>query len=79
MGVVLEATGNTSVALEARNFNSVNGVVSYPGIYRQEQQTKDAGEVFNNLVLSNRISFGSMNVNRTYFLKRARDLSQIKK
>lgn len=77
--VVLEVTGNTSVALEAQNLTSVNGVVSYLGIYRQEQLTEDAGKVFTNIVLGNRVSFGSVNANRTYFLKGARDLSGIRK
>ncbi len=76
--MVLEVTGNTSVALEAQNLTSLNGIVSYLGIYRQEQATEDAGEVFTNLVLGNRVFFGSVNANKTYFLEGAKDLSRIK-
>ena len=75
--VVLEVTGNTSVALEAQNLTSVNGIVSYLGIYRQEQATEDAGKVFTNLVLGNRVSFGSVNANKSYFLRGVKDLSRI--
>jgi threonine dehydrogenase-like Zn-dependent dehydrogenase len=75
--MVLEITGNTSVALEAQNLTSVNGIVSYLGIYRQEQATEDAGKVFTNLVLGNRVSFGSVNANKSYFLRGVKDLSRI--
>jgi glucose 1-dehydrogenase len=76
--IVLEATGNTSVALEAQNLTAVNGIVSYLGIYRQEQETEDAGKVFTNLVLGNRVLLGSVNANKTYFLGGVRDLSDIR-
>jgi len=76
--LVLEVTGNTSVALEAQNLTAVNGIVSYLGIYRQEQATEDAGKVFTNLVLGNRVLIGSVNANKAYFLKGARDLSRIR-
>lgn len=77
--LVLEVTGNTSVALEAQNLTSVNGVISFLGIYRQEQGTEDAGKVFTNMVLGNRVNFGSVNANKTYFLEGAKDLSRIMK
>ena len=57
----------------------MNGIVSYLGIYKQEQATEDAGKVFTNLVLGNRVVFGSVNANKTYFLRGAKDLSLIKK
>jgi threonine dehydrogenase-like Zn-dependent dehydrogenase len=77
--LVLEATGNTSVALEAQNLSSVNGVVSYLGIYKQQELTEAAGKIFTNLVLGNRVMFGSVNANKNYFVKGAKDLSGIKK
>ena len=55
--LVLEATGNISAALEAQNLTSVNGIVSYLGIYKQGKITEDAGKVFTNLVLGNRVIF----------------------
>lgn len=77
--IVFELTGNTSVALEAQNLTSVNGVVSYLGVYKQEQQTEDAGKIYTNLVLGNRVQFGSVNANKTYFVKGVRDLQKIKR
>jgi glucose 1-dehydrogenase len=75
---VFEATGNAAVALEAQRLTSVNGIVSYLGIYGQGQSTYDAGKAFTDLVLGNRALFGSVNANKTYFLKGARDLARIK-
>jgi threonine dehydrogenase-like Zn-dependent dehydrogenase len=77
--LVLEATGNTSVALEAQNLSSVNGAVSYLGIYKQQKLTEEAGKIFTNLVLGNRVMFGSVNANKSYFLKGVKDLAGIKK
>jgi threonine dehydrogenase-like Zn-dependent dehydrogenase len=75
--IVLEVTGNTAVALEAQNLTRVNGVVSYLGIYKEGQATEDAGRVFTNLVLGNRVLLGSVNANKAYFLKGVKDLSRI--
>lgn len=77
--LVFELTGNTSVALEAQNLTSVNGVVSYLGVYKEEQQTEDAGKIYTNLVLGNRVQFGSVNANKTYFVKGVSDLQKIKR
>jgi glucose 1-dehydrogenase len=77
--MVFEVTGNTSVALEAQDLTSANGIVSYLGIYRQGRSTYDAGKAFTNLVLGNRVIFGSVNANKAYFLRGARDLSLIKR
>ena len=75
---VLEATGSTSVALEAQNLCDTNGVVSFVGIYRSQKASEDAGKVFTNLVLGNRVYFGSVNANISYFRQGAADLAKIK-
>jgi threonine dehydrogenase-like Zn-dependent dehydrogenase len=77
--LVFELTGNTSVALEAQNLTSVNGVVSYLGVYKEEQATENAGKIYTNLVLGNRVQFGSVNANKTYFVMGVRDLQKIKR
>ena len=77
--VVFEATGASSVALEAQNLCSANGVVSFVGIYRSKVTTEDAGRVFTNLVLGNRLYFGSVNANISYFRQGALDLVSIGK
>ena len=77
--LVFEATGSTSVALEAQSLCSTNGVVSFVGIYKSEAETEDAGKVFTDLVLGNRVFFGSVNANISYFRRGAKDLVQIRK
>jgi glucose 1-dehydrogenase len=77
--IVFEVTGNSSVALEAQNLIETNGVVCYLGIYRTEQGTEDAGGLFTNLVLGNRIHFGSVNANKAYFEKGVNDLIRIRR
>ena len=75
--LVFEATGSTSVALEAQNLCGTNGVVSFVGIYKSQAGTEDAGKVFTNLGLGNRVYFGSVNANISYFRKGASDLVKI--
>ena len=77
--LVFEATGSTAVALEAQNLCDTNGVVSFVGIYRSQAGTEDAGKVFTNLVLGNRVYFGSVNANISYFRKGASDLVKIRR
>lgn len=77
--VVFEATGSTGVALEAPRLTAVNGIVSYLGLYRRGESTYDAGGAFTNLVLGNRVLFGSVNANKSYFLTGVRDLSRVRR
>lgn len=77
--IVFEVTGNPSVALEAQHLIGTNGVVCYLGIYKMEQGTEDAGELFTSLVLGNRVHFGSVNANKSYFEKGVKDLMRIRK
>jgi glucose 1-dehydrogenase len=77
--IVFEITGSTSVAVEAQQLASINGVVCFLGIYKQGEQSEDAGKIFTNLVLGNRAFFGSVNANRSYFEKGVKDLVSIRK
>ena len=77
--LVLEATGSSSVALEAQNLCRTNGVVSFVGIYRSKVASEDAGKVFTNLVLGNQVFFGSVNANISYFRQGALDLVEMGK
>lgn len=77
--IVFEITGNTNVAFEAQHLIRTNGVVCYLGIYRKQQDTGDAGRLFTDLVLGNRVLFGSVNANRSYFERGAKDLQAIRK
>ena len=74
---VLEATGSPSVALEAQNLCAVNGVVSYLGVYRSALASEDAGRAFSNLVLGNRVFFGSVNANISHYRSGVTHLDRI--
>ncbi|MHB8568136.1 MAG: glucose 1-dehydrogenase [Nitrososphaerales archaeon] len=77
--IVFEVTGSPPIALEAQDLIRVNGVVCYLGIYRQEVDTQNTGKLFTDMVLGNKIHFGSVNANRSYFERGAKDLMRIKK
>lgn len=77
--IVFEVTGNPTIALEAQQLVGVNGVVCYLGIYKMQIDSEDEGKIFTDLVLGNKVHFGSVNANKTYFAKGAKDLSAIKK
>jgi threonine dehydrogenase-like Zn-dependent dehydrogenase len=77
--IVFEATGASSLALEAQNLCDTNGVVSFVGIYRSKVASEDAGRVFTNLVLGNRLYFGSVNANISYFRQGVVDLVRMER
>jgi threonine dehydrogenase-like Zn-dependent dehydrogenase len=77
--VVFEITGNPSVALEAQDLIMVNGIVCYLGIYREDQETQNIGKVFTDLVLGNKLHFGSVNANKSYFERGVTDLRKIQR
>lgn len=72
--LLVEATGNTDVALQAQDLIRPAGVASYLGIYRDKILSEDAGKVFTALVLGNRVHLGSVNANKRYFVIGAEDL-----
>ncbi|MHB1909090.1 MAG: glucose 1-dehydrogenase [Nitrososphaerales archaeon] len=77
--IVFEITGSPSVALEAQHLIGTNGVVCYLGIYKMQQDSEDAGSLFTDLVLGNRVHFGSVNANKSYFERGAKDLMSIRR
>ena len=77
--LVLELTGNTEVALEAQKLTRVNGIVSYLGVYKDGEGTENVGRIYTNLVLGNRVQFGSVNANKSYFVQGVKDLQKIKR
>jgi len=76
---VFEITGNPGVAYSAQDLIRVNGIVCYLGIYREDQETQNVGKVFTELVLGNKLHFGSVNANISYFQSGAKDLTKINK
>ena len=65
---ILEATGNSSVAFEAMPQLGNNGVLCLTGVSAGNRSIEIPGDVINlQMVLGNRVAFGSVNANRRYF------------
>jgi threonine dehydrogenase-like Zn-dependent dehydrogenase len=65
---ILEATGNSTVAFEAMAEVGVNGVVCLTGVSGGNSRIEIPSDVINlQMVLGNRVAFGSVNANRRYF------------
>jgi glucose 1-dehydrogenase len=77
--MVFEITGSPSIAVEAQDLIGVNGVVCYLGIYREDTEFQNVGKLFTELVLGNKLHFGSVNANRSYFVKGVDDLVKMKR
>jgi threonine dehydrogenase-like Zn-dependent dehydrogenase len=77
--VIIEGTGNASVALEAMNHLSTNGALCLLGVYSASQLTFQFGDLLREMVLRNKLVFGSVNANKRYFEMGLTDFRQIKK
>jgi glucose 1-dehydrogenase len=65
---ILEGTGNSGVAFEAMRQVGTNGVVCLTGISAGNRSLEIPTDVINlQMVLGNRVTFGSVNANRRYF------------
>jgi glucose 1-dehydrogenase len=65
---ILEATGNSTVAFDAFAEVGVNGVVCLTGVSGGKSRIEIPSDVINlEMVLGNRLAFGSVNANRRYF------------
>ena len=65
---ILEATGNSEVAFEAMAQLGTNGVVCLTGVSAGNRSIEIPADVINlQMVLGNRLAFGSVNANRRYF------------
>ena len=65
---ILEATGNSSVAFEAMPQLGNNGALCLTGVSAGNRSIEIPGDVINlQMVLGNRVAFGSVNANRRYF------------
>ena len=58
--LVLEETGVASVAADAQGLLNPNGVLCLLGIYPSKQASQDIGHVYADIVLGNKITFGSV-------------------
>jgi glucose 1-dehydrogenase len=75
--LILEETGVASVAADAQGLLNPNGVLCLLGIYPPKQATEDIGRVYADIVLGNKITFGSVNANIRYFQRGLEDFAKI--
>jgi len=65
---ILEATGNSTVAFQAMAELGTNGVLCLTGVSGGNSRIEIPADVINlQMVLGNRVAFGSVNANRRYF------------
>jgi threonine dehydrogenase-like Zn-dependent dehydrogenase len=76
--LIIEATGKVEPTLEALDLLRPNGVMCFLGIYREKKTCKEFGKVLTNMVLGNRLMFGSVSSNKTHFEKGINDMIKIK-
>ncbi len=75
--LIFEETGAASVAADAQGLLNPNGVLCLLGIYAPKQATQDIGQVFADIVLGNKVIFGSVNANIRYFRRGLEDFATI--
>ena len=75
--LILEETGVASLAAEAQGLLNNNGVLCLLGIYQPKLATQDIGHSYDDIVLGNKITFGSVNANKRYFVSGIQDLRTI--
>jgi len=76
--IVFEATGRVESALESLNLLGQNSVTCILGIYREKKACQEFGHVLTNMVLGNRLMFGSVNSNKSHFEMGIKDMLEIK-
>jgi len=74
--VIIEGTGNASVAMDTLNRLAPNGVLCYLGVYGPSQNAFKP-DYLRELVLRNKLAFGSVNANKRYFEMGLKDFQQI--
>ena len=77
--MVIEATGRVEPALEALNLLGPNGVMCFLGVYREKRACQEFGKVLTNMVLGNRLIFGSVNSNKGHFEMGIKDMLEIRR
>jgi threonine dehydrogenase-like Zn-dependent dehydrogenase len=65
--IIIEGTGNVPVALAAENLLATNGVLCHIGIYNNFDVSFDLGKILTEVVLRNKVRFGTVNSNKKYF------------
>lgn len=65
--IVMECTGAASVIVDAVQRTEADGIVCLAGVSHSAQKTIDIGELNRQIVLGNRVIFGSVNANRRHY------------
>jgi threonine dehydrogenase-like Zn-dependent dehydrogenase len=65
--VVMECTGAAAVIVEAVRRTAADGITCLAGVSHSAQKTIDIGELNREIVLGNRVIFGSVNANRRHY------------
>ena len=77
--LVVEATGNVSVVIDSLHLLGTNGVLCFLGVYRDKKACQDFGKVLTNMVLGNRLMFGSVSSSRSHFEAGIHDMVEIRR
>lgn len=77
--IIIEATGNIGVTNASRRLLSANGVMCFLGVYPPGESCSDFGEMLREMVLGNKVIFGSVNANISYFKNGLYDMKKIQK
>ena len=75
--MIIEGTGNAAVAVGAMQHLATNGALCLLGVYDPEQFIIQAGDLFREMVLRNKLVLGSVNANKRYFELGLKDLQLI--
>ncbi len=77
--LIMEETGVPSVAMQAQQMLGRNGVMCFLGIYPHKEASEDIGHLYTDIVLGNKIFFGSVNANKRYFEMGVKHFVEIEK
>ena len=76
--IIIEGTGNAAVAIDSLKHLATNGVACFLGVYASSKLSFEAGDLFREMVLRNKLVFGSVNANKRYFEMGLKDFQKIK-
>jgi threonine dehydrogenase-like Zn-dependent dehydrogenase len=78
--IIIEATGNSTVAFNAMRILGTNGIMSLIGVTGGDKRIEICSDCINlEFVLGNKVVFGSVNANRTYFEKGVQHMLEFEK
>jgi threonine dehydrogenase-like Zn-dependent dehydrogenase len=77
--IIIEATGNTGVAVDSLKLLNANGILCLLGVYPSGEECGDFSGILKEMVLENKAIFGSVNANISYFERGIEDMEEMKK